>query len=215
MKNFRPHLAVLFAPFTFCASLAAQQAQAHGNAEVAAMVFYTQGRFEEAEKAFRGLVLDCERMLGAEHPETLAQRNNLANTLTAAGRAADGEKEHRHVLAIRERLFGAEHMDTLSSRYNLATALLAQGKNTEAEKAYRAVLEVRERTLGPEALDVLKTCYALALSLEAQSQYKKASAFAGRSAAGWQKALGVDHPVTLRAKALRERIEKAQQLPQE
>jgi tetratricopeptide (TPR) repeat protein len=176
------------------------------------MVLYAQGRFEEAEKAFRVLVLEGERKHGAEHPDTLAQRNNLANCLTASGRAAEGEKEHRRLLLIRERLFGVEHVDTLSSRNNLAIALQAQGKDAEAEKEYRTVLKFRERILPPEDRDVLKTCYALALCLESQSRHQEAEVFAERSESGWLKTLGVGHPVFLRAKALRQRIKEAQTL---
>jgi hypothetical protein len=38
------------------------------------------------------LVADRDRLLGPDHPDTLASRNNLANAYRAAGRTADAEK---------------------------------------------------------------------------------------------------------------------------
>ena len=55
-------------------------------------------------------------MLGAEQPDTLASRNNLAVVLSDLGRLREAEAEHRAVLEISTRLLGAEHPDTLSPR---------------------------------------------------------------------------------------------------
>lgn len=170
----------------------------HSGAD-AAMALYEKGCYGDAEDAFRKLVVASGQAYGPDHPDTLAQRNNLANTLNAAGRPQEAEMEHRQVLALRERILGAEHPDTLSSRNNLATALQAQGKSAEAAKEYRFILRVRERLFGAENLEVLKTCFALALSLEAQGRVDEALSLARRAAAGWDKTLGRDHPASLRA----------------
>ncbi len=63
------------------------------------------------------------RLLGAEHPDTLTSRNNLATTLRALGRLKQAEAEHRFVLETNTRLLGAEHPATLTSRNNLAAVL--------------------------------------------------------------------------------------------
>lgn len=71
-------------------------------------------------------------MLGAEHPDTLVSRNNLANALDSQGKHVEAEQEHRAVLAIRERVLGAEHPDVFQSCHNLALALEVQKKYLEA-----------------------------------------------------------------------------------
>ena len=42
-----------------------------------------------------GLVADCERVLGPDHPDTLASRNNLAAAYRAAGRPDDAYPARR------------------------------------------------------------------------------------------------------------------------
>ena len=59
------------------------------------------------------LLADRERMLGADHPDTLQTRNNLANAYQAAGRTAEAITLHEQTLADRERVLGADHPDTL------------------------------------------------------------------------------------------------------
>jgi hypothetical protein len=58
----------------------------------------------------------------ADHPSTLAFRNNLAGTYRAAGRAAEAIPLLERTLADRERVLGADHPSTLTSRNNLASA---------------------------------------------------------------------------------------------
>jgi hypothetical protein len=66
------------------------------------------------------LLADQERMLGADHPDTLATRNNLATAYRAAGRTAEAITLHEQNLADRERVLGTDHPDTLTTRNNLA-----------------------------------------------------------------------------------------------
>jgi hypothetical protein len=65
-------------------------------------------------------VADRERILGAEHPDTLRARANLAVSYRSAGRTAEAIAIEEQVVADRERILGAEHPDTLRARANLA-----------------------------------------------------------------------------------------------
>ena len=71
-------------------------------------------------------------MLGADHPDTLSTRNNLATAYRAAGRTAEAITLHEQNLADRERVLGADHPDTLATRNNLATAYRDAGRTAEA-----------------------------------------------------------------------------------
>jgi tetratricopeptide (TPR) repeat protein len=64
-----------------------------------------------------------EKVLGPEHPDTLASRHNLASTLNKQGKYAEAEAEYRAVLKLWEKVLGAEHPNTLSSRNGLAWLL--------------------------------------------------------------------------------------------
>ena len=50
-----------------------------------------------------------QQVLGAEHPDTLTSKDNLARVLRDLGRYADAETEHRTALEIRTHVLGAEH----------------------------------------------------------------------------------------------------------
>ena len=62
-----------------------------------------------------------ERVLGPEHPATLAARHSLARWTGEAGDAAGARDQFAALLPVRERVLGAEHPDTLTTRANLAS----------------------------------------------------------------------------------------------
>ena len=64
-----------------------------------------------------------ERVLGAEHPDTLTTANNLALSLSDQGKYDEAEKMERKVLAVERRVLGAEHPSTLVTAGNLASSL--------------------------------------------------------------------------------------------
>ncbi|TLD72294.1 tetratricopeptide repeat protein [Phragmitibacter flavus] len=179
------------------------------------VTLYAKGRYEEAVDVFRRELAAAEHDFGADSVESLKCRNNLANALNANGRSAEAEVEHRKVLMVRERVLGREHAETLSSRSNLAVALHAQGKYMAAEIEYREVLTIRVRVRGVEDRDVLKTSFALALCVESQGRLGDALTLARQAENGWTKQLGASHPVTLRARMARLRMENAGMVRQE
>ena len=61
-----------------------------------------------------------ERVLGAEHPDTLTTRGNLARWTGAAGDAAAARDLFAALVPVRERVSGAEHPYSLTARGNLA-----------------------------------------------------------------------------------------------
>ena len=68
------------------------------------------------------LLADEERVLGADHPDTLTTRGNLAAAYRAAGRKAEATTLLEQNLADLERVLGADHPATLSTRNTLANA---------------------------------------------------------------------------------------------
>ncbi|MCA1678834.1 MAG: tetratricopeptide repeat protein, partial [Actinobacteria bacterium] len=79
-------------------------------------------RTQDAITILEPLLADHQRTLGAEHPNTLSTRNNLANAYQDAGRTQDAIAIYEPLLADLERILGAEHPNTLSTRGNLANA---------------------------------------------------------------------------------------------
>ena len=61
-----------------------------------------------------------ERILGPEHPDTLATRSNLARRTGEAGDAAGARDQLAALLPIIERVLRPEHPETLATRHDLA-----------------------------------------------------------------------------------------------
>ena len=66
------------------------------------------------------------RVLGADHPDTIASRNSLAYAYQAAGRLGKAISQYKKVLAHQLRVLGPDHPDTLASRRNLEAARRAR-----------------------------------------------------------------------------------------
>ncbi|MFC6900240.1 tetratricopeptide repeat protein [Nonomuraea dietziae] len=61
-----------------------------------------------------------ERVLGAEHPDTLTVRHDLARWTGEAGDAIAARDQLRDLLPSRERVLGAAHPHTADTRRQLA-----------------------------------------------------------------------------------------------
>jgi len=57
--------------------------------EIASVLVYDQGHYSEAETILRDIVSIREEVLGPEHPDTLASRNDLAQALSEQGKYAE------------------------------------------------------------------------------------------------------------------------------
>jgi hypothetical protein len=70
--------------------------------------------------AFEELLTDCLRVLGPDHPDTLATRYNLAHWRGEAGDAAGAVAAFEELLTDYLRVLGPDHPYTLTTRHNLA-----------------------------------------------------------------------------------------------
>ena len=70
----------------------------------------------------RKTVADSVRVLGADHPQTLTSRNNLALAYQAEGNPGRAIPLYEQVLADSVRVLGADHPKTKLVRANLAAA---------------------------------------------------------------------------------------------
>ena len=113
-------------------------------------VLIDQGKHGPAEQVLRDVVRAQSRVLGAEHPDTLRSRSQLATALNAQGKYAEAETELCAVIQAEERILGAENATTLDSRDTFAGVLYGEGRRAEAEAEYRDVTKLREKLLGPE-----------------------------------------------------------------
>ena len=131
------------------------------------------------------------KVLGAEHPDTLASMNNLGLTYRKQGRWDEAEKLGVQVMEMMKKVLGAEQPDTLTSMSNLASTYWDQGRWDEAEELQVQVMETIKKVLGAEHPDTLKSMSNLAYSLKAQGNNQSASGPGGVGRGkGWAVCLG-------------------------
>ena len=155
-----------------------------------------KGDYLTAEEMTRQALEGREKVLGVEHPDTLASVSNLASVLQFQGKYEAAEEMSRRALEGHEKVLGVEHPETLISVGNLASVLQSQGKYEAAEEMNRRALKGREKVLGMEHPDTLISAYNLAYLFHHQQRYDDASVLYLRASTGLSKTLGPDHPRT-------------------
>ena len=112
--------------------------------------FQSLGDLASAEPQIRRALQVRERVLGAEHPDTLASRNSLLEWLQNAGRHDEALGLGQDLLAARRRVLGSEHPDTLTTMNDTAIVLFQKGKTADAITLMQECVETRRRVLGEE-----------------------------------------------------------------
>ena len=138
-----------------------------------------------------------EVLLGPDHPNALASRNNLAHAYHAGGRFTEAIALFERVLADSIRVLGEDHPNTLTSRDNLAGACKSEGRLAEATALYEQVLPDRSRVLGEDHPDTLASRNNLAGAYREGGRLIEAIALFERVLADSIRVLGEDHPNTL------------------
>jgi hypothetical protein len=138
-----------------------------------------------------------ERELGADHRDTLATLENLANAYRAAGTLPAAIALHEQVRDARVRTMGADHPDTLDTLANLANEYRLAGRLPAAIALYEQVRDARVRTMGADHPDTLTTLNSLALAYQGAGKLPEAIALQKQVRDVRVQKLGVDHLDTL------------------
>jgi tetratricopeptide (TPR) repeat protein len=123
-----------------------------------ALLYLYQGRYEQSETLFTKVLETRQRVLGADHPDTLRTMANLGVLYRGRANYAQAESLCMRAWEVQRRVLGEEHPDTLTSLINLADLDRDQGRYEQAQARYTKVLEVRRRVLGhqhPRTSDAL------------------------------------------------------------
>ncbi|KAJ5630438.1 uncharacterized protein N7484_010538 [Penicillium longicatenatum] len=134
-----------------------------------------QGAYEEAESMHQWALEVRDKVLGCEHPDTLASVSNLGLVLNRQGRYEEAERVHRRALEGYEKVLRRDHPDTLTSVSNLGY----------------------EKVLRRDHPDTLTSVGNLGLVLDRQGKYEEAEAMHRRALAGYGEVFRREHPFTL------------------
>ncbi|MEZ6235177.1 MAG: tetratricopeptide repeat protein [Phycisphaerales bacterium] len=160
-------------------------------------VYLSLGLYPEAEEHIPVAAEIRRRILGEEHPDTLATMPNVATLYLDQGRFADAEAMHSQTLEVQRRVLGGEHPDTLASMNNLVNLYKAQGRYAEAEPLALETLEIKRRVLGQEHPETLASMNNLATLYLDQGRYAEAQPLFQQTLEAMRRVLGEKHPNTL------------------
>ena len=135
--------------------------------------------------------------LGADHPDTLASRNNLANAYQDAGRLNEAIVLYEQALTDSTRILGPNHLYTLAAQSNLASAYRDSGRLDKAIELLQQSLTDRTRILGLEHPDTLLSRSNLAGAYLESGRLDKAIELLQQSLTDRTRILGLEHPDTL------------------
>jgi hypothetical protein len=113
------------------------------------------GSYAAARDLYRGMFKERARVLGPEHPQTLAARADAAHLTGKAGDAAGARDQFAALLAVYERVSGPDHPDALTARAKVARFTGEAGDAAGARDQFTALLPAYERVLGPQHPDTL------------------------------------------------------------
>jgi tetratricopeptide (TPR) repeat protein len=110
----------------------------------------------------------CERVLGADHPDTFAVRSHLARAYRMAGRTDKAIDLFGRLLTDCRRWYGSDHPTTLAAQSDLAGAYESVGRLADAIPLYSSTLTAREHVLGLDHPDTLASRHNLAFASESE-----------------------------------------------
>ena len=160
--------------------------------------FYdAQGQYSAAQVVRQQELEASRRVLGDEHPDTLASINNLALTFFHHGNLAEARKLQETALGKIQQVRGNEHPDTLTLMNNLVLTMCDQGDLTGARKLQETALETMRYVLGDEHSITRASMNNLALILWNQGDLAGARKLQDNVLEVQQRILGNEHPDTL------------------
>ena len=88
-----------------------------------AMLYYSQGKYEQVEPLLKRALLIWEEVLGPIHPNITASLNNLAMLYHRQGKYERAELLFKQALVTMEKVLVPNHLDTMTVRINQARLL--------------------------------------------------------------------------------------------
>ena len=168
---------------------------------LAAALYHNLGGLAHARGDFAGGEADARkaweinrRLLGEDHPTTLADAAAYAGVLDGLGRYEESEPIYRRALEAFEKIYGAEHYEIVVNLNNLAGVRFARGDSVEAEELFRRALAIKEKTLGANHPDTALTANNLGVLLHSLGRKEEARALFENALKVFEAQLDEGHP---------------------
>ena len=149
--------------------------------------------YAAAEQMYQRALTLRMKLLGAEHPDTIALQNNLAIVYSIRGNYAKAEQMYQQALAVRERTLGRQHLDVAQSLQNLGALYFQTSKYPQARAALERALQIREAA-GPANESLADVLANLGSVYELTGDYNRAESLYERALTIKRQVLNAGHP---------------------
>lgn len=156
------------------------------------------GRETQARACFEESLSIRQRMLGNDHPDTLAGCSELAALLRDSGELDDAREIYAMLARDCTRLLGAGEPGTLAARSGLASTLAQLGEFDEALALHASITRICEERFGNDHVLTLNSYAGQAQTLARQREFSRARMLYELVLDGRQRLLGNEHEDTLR-----------------
>jgi Tfp pilus assembly protein PilF len=136
---------------------------------------YQQGRYAEAEHAFR-TALEAAEQFGPLDTRVATVLNNLASLCHQQRHLAEAQPLYERALTIRRHALGGEHPMVAQSLNNLSSLYRELGRQGEAEQLSQQAGAIAERSFGPEHWRITNCLNNLGAVYATQGRYGEAEA---------------------------------------
>jgi len=177
-----------------------QQPELHARLQsTIGQVYNGLGLYAKAQALLLKSVATHRRLLGPDHPETLAAIGELANSYWYQAQYPESIPLYAEVAAARKHRLGPDHPDTMRADYDLASAYVGANRMTEAEPLLIGTLERQKRVLGPSHADTLDSLGNLSSIYYREKRFAEAMQMSKQVLEGTESARGANHPETIRS----------------
>ncbi len=155
------------------------------------------GEYALAIEVFGKALQTRQAQLGADHPDTLTSKHNLAAGYQAAWQLDKALPLYRETLQLMKPKLGPDHPTTLTTMNNLAMTYEEAGQLDKALPLLEKTFELTKAKLGLDHPNTLGCMNNLAMGYQAAWQLDKALPLFRETLQLRQDKLGADHPDTL------------------
>lgn len=155
------------------------------------------GYANEATALLEQILPTLDRVLGADHPQSIRSRGALAQAYTLQGRHEEALRSATLAVQAAREVLGVMHPDTLLLSGSLANALRDNGRTDQAVNLYRELIEQRRSVFGPDSPNVTVALNNYGALLRDMGRYTAAAEVFLEASSGMEAVHGPSHPHTL------------------
>ena len=163
--------------------------------------FWEKGELYESEAVFQRALKGRKRLQGSSDFDLhryIYCTWDLCGVQANQGKCEEAEAELRRILEVQERSFGEEHLTTISIVDDLAWILTGQNKSQEAKICYQRVVDYWKKHQYSQQPFSARSLARFGMAFERLGKHKEAEAVLREALAESVRALGAEHPKSLK-----------------